>query len=323
MDDFVGRKNLIETERLQALTQRSNLRGAIQTVSHFGAIAATGAGLYLSWGTLWAVPLFVLHGMLINYLFAAQHEFNHYTAFESRWLNDVFNRITSFVVFYPRTHERWYHFAHHRNTQSWEKDPELLSRGGPYRLGGYLLYLLGITYWSGRWRTMVQHAMGDVPDYFLSDAQRRAVVLEERAYLLGYAAIAVLSLWFQSWAAVTYWLAPMLTTKILHQVQNITEHTGLSHEPDTVHNTRTIRTWPVLRWMAWNMQYHAAHHTFPAVPFHKLPELHEELVERLGYEPPAIGYIEFQRRFIGRLLRGPETKEGVSEVEIPAPPRAA
>ena len=73
-------------------------------------------------------------------------------------------------------------------------------------------------------------------------------------------------------------------------------------------------TWPLLRWMGWNMQYHTAHHTFPAVPFHRLPELHAELERRLGYSPPTVGYVEFQRRFIAALTRGPESVEGVDEV---------
>ena len=62
------------------------------------------------------------------------------------------------------------------------------------------------------------------------------------------------------------------------------------------------------------MQYHTAHHTFPAVPFHRLPELHAELERCLGYSPPTVGYVEFQRRFIAALARGPEPVEGVSEV---------
>ena len=63
--------------------------------------------------------------MLVNFLFAAQHECNHYTAFKTRWANDVVNRITGFVLLYPRSYERWYHFEHHRHTQDWDRDPEL------------------------------------------------------------------------------------------------------------------------------------------------------------------------------------------------------
>ena len=313
MDDFIGRKNLIAPEKLCAFTERSDLKGAMQTFSHFGAIAATGTGLWLAWGSAWAVPCFVLHGMLVNYLFCAQHECNHYTAFRTRWVNDAVNRITGFVLLYPRSYERWYHFEHHRHTQDRERDPELLNRK-PYTLRSYLLYLSGASYWANLLVRLWRNARGKVSGDYLTGAQRRHVTHEARWHIAGYAAVAALSVAFESWAAVILWLAPMLATKVLHQVQNVTEHTGLAHEPDTVHNTRTIRTWPILRWMGWNMQYHTAHHTFPAVPFHRLPELHAELERQLGYAPPTLGYLAFQRRFIAALAcGGPESPEGDAE----------
>jgi fatty acid desaturase len=321
VEGFIGRRGLLADERLRTLTQRSDLEGWRQTLSHFGAILATGIGLHLSWGSVWAAPLFVAHGMLLNYLFAAQHEFNHYTAFRTRWLNDVFNRVTGFLVLYPRDYERWYHFQHHRHTQDWDKDPELMGRA-PYTLGSYLLYLSGISYWIGRVRRLGAQVLGEVSENFFTRTQRRAVIREARSHVAAYALVAGVSLWLESWFAVSYWLAPLLMTKTLHQVQNITEHTGITHEPDTVHNTRTIRTWPVLRWMAWNMQYHTAHHTYPAVPFHQLPALHRDLCRRLGYDPPTTGYLAFQRRFLSALWRGPEPVAGESEVATSDPHRS-
>jgi fatty acid desaturase len=323
MEDFVGRKNLIPPKRMRELCKRSDLKGGIQTASHFGAIGLTGFALYMTWGTWWAVPFFIAHGVLLNFLFAAQHEFNHYTAFKTRWVNDFFNRITGFVQIYPRDYERWYHFEHHRHTQDWDNDPELISRGGPYDLVSYLPYLIGITYWTGRIKRMFVVAMGKTAPYF-TEKQTRKVVLESRLHLLGYAIILAASLYFQTWAAVIYWIGPMFTMKIFQNVQNIAEHTGLTHENDTVHNTRTIKTWWIFRWMAWNMQYHTAHHTFPAVPFHALPALHAELVKHAGYEPPTTGYLAFQWRFIRKLMKGPETREGDVEIDLSrAQPQAA
>ena len=314
MDDFVGRKALIPAPRLRELTLRSDLRGAIQTLSHFGAILLTGAVLYVTRGSWWCIPVFIVHGMLINYLFAAQHEFNHYTVFASRWLNDVCNRITGFLVIYPRSQERWYHYEHHRHTQNWQRDPELLSRGEPFTLGTYLLYLFGFSYWYGRVKRISNDACGRVAGAYYSEPQRRHIANEARAHVAGYALIAGLSIYFQSDAAWFYWLAPLLVTKVLHQMQNITEHTGLTHIPDTVINTRTIETSALMRWMAWNMQYHSAHHTYPAVPFWKLPELHREMLDRLDFKPPTIGYLQFQIRFIRALISAPEPFDGVNEV---------
>ena len=315
MDDFVGRENLIPKTRLQELSQRSNLRGAIQTFSHFGAIGLSGVFLYASINiqTYWSIPVFIVHGILLNYLFAAQHEFNHYTAFRTRWVNDIFNRITGFLQLYPRDFERWYHFEHHRNTQNWKSDPELISRGQPYTLYSYLPYLIGVTYWTGRIQRLFSVAFGKTAPYF-KEKQAKKVVLESRLHLVLYFFIILVSIKVESLAVVTYWIAPMFTTKVFQNVQNITEHTGLSHEPDTIHNTRTIETWWVFRWLAWNMQYHTAHHTFPSVPFYNLPLLHAELIKHVGYKPPTTGYLAFQYRFIRRLLIKPESWEGIKEV---------
>ncbi|MEM7404100.1 MAG: fatty acid desaturase [Pseudomonadota bacterium] len=312
MQDFIGRKNLIPPERLRELSERSDLAGALQLTSHFGAILLTGAGLHFTWGTWWAVPLFVLHGVLLNYLFAAQHELNHYTAFKTRWPNDFFNRITGFIQLYPRSYERWFHFEHHRHTQDWERDPELLSRGGPYTFWAYLTYLFGVTYWTGRVQRLVIVASGKTADYF-TVKQKAVIVRESRAHLILYALIALISVFFESGFVVQFWLAPMMLTKVFQNVQNLTEHTGLTHAPDTVINTRTIQTWWVFRWMAWNMQYHTAHHTFPAVPFFRLPELHAELVKHAGFEPPTTGYLAFQWRFLKQLWRAGEPVDGVVE----------
>ena len=51
MDDFIGRRDLVSNERLRELTRRSDWKGAIQALSHFGAIAVTGTGLWVTWGS--------------------------------------------------------------------------------------------------------------------------------------------------------------------------------------------------------------------------------------------------------------------------------
>ncbi len=44
MDDFIGRRGLLEPAQLKSLTRRSDARGLLQLASHVGAIAATGVG---------------------------------------------------------------------------------------------------------------------------------------------------------------------------------------------------------------------------------------------------------------------------------------
>ena len=132
-----------------------------------------------------------------------------------------------------------------------------------------------------------------------------------RADLVRYASVAALSVVAGSWAAIGFWLGPMLATRWVYQLENLIEHTGLTHAQDTLENTRTIRTNALLRWIGWNIQYHTAHHTFPSVPFHRLPQLHALIVARTGREPHTMTYLEFQRQIIS-ALRG-----GRSEADYP------
>jgi fatty acid desaturase len=292
MDGFIGRRGLIESKRLRALSQRSDAKGLLQMGSHVGALVLTGTLLHAAWGTLLAVPVFFLHGVILNFLYAAQHELSHSTVFRTRRLNEAFGRAIGFLMLYPRDFDQLQHFAHHRYTQDWARDGELARPR--YTLRSYILWMLGPTYWYSRIGRIFRFAAGILTEPYLRDSEKPGLIREARLHLAGYAVIAAASLASGSWAAVIYWLAPMMLTKCVHQMQNTMEHLGMTHEDDTLRNTRSTRTNAVMRWMGWNMQYHTAHHTFPAVPFHALPGLHREIVARTGSELPAMTYLGFQ-----------------------------
>jgi fatty acid desaturase len=59
----------------------------------------------------------------------------------------------------------------------------------------------------------------------------------------------------------------------------------------------------------WNMSYHTAHHTFPSVPFHRLPELHRVIERQLGKPVPAAGYLECHLSLLRAFRRGVEPLE--------------
>jgi fatty acid desaturase len=303
MDDFIGRRDLLEPAELKALSARSDARGLVHLGSQALAIAATGYGIWATAGTVWVVPFFIAHGVLLNFLYAGQHEMSHWTAFRSRWLNELFGSICGFIVLYPKGFDRAQHFAHHRHTQDPERDGELVGRP-PYTFWSYLLYVTGPAYWYYRTRRIVRHALGIAPEPYLTSIDRPRIVAEARWHVAGYAAIAAASVATGSCAVVTYWLGPMLLTKGVHQLQNTIEHLGMSRVDRTLANTRSTRTNALMRWLAWNMQYHTAHHTFPGVPFHRLAELHRLIVARLGGEPATMRYLDFQWAFIKALAMG-------------------
>ena len=141
------------------------------------------------------------------------------------------------------------------------------------------------------------------------------MIWESRLHLAGYGVIAFASVWMQSWAALTFWIIPMVLMKPVHQLQNTIEHLGLSHGEDILENTRSTRTNALMRWLCWQMPYHTAHHTFPAVPFWKLRDLNAKIEAEAG-AVHRMGWIEFQREVIGKLAQKDESQWPMNEVWV-------
>lgn len=313
MEASFSRRRLVSPARMRELMQRSDLRGSLQLGSHLGAIVLSGTALWMLWGTWWAVPVFMVHGVLLNFLYAGQHELSHGTVFAAKGPNEWFGRLFGFLMIFPRDFDKIQHWAHHQHTQSWEKDGELVRE--PYTLRSYLLWFWGPTYWWSRVARIVRLARGIVIEPYIREVEQQKVIREARIHAALYVAIAVGSLVAGSWAAVILWIAPMLVMKPVHQMQNTIEHLGLSHNDDILDNTRSTRTNAVMRWLCWQMPYHTAHHTFPSVPFWQLSALDAE-IRSSGATPHQMGWIEFQIEVLRKLSSKSEADYPYDEVWI-------
>ena len=120
---------------LRELSARSNLPGIVRAVSHYGAIGVFGTLIWLvssTYGVLWALPLIVVQGYFIAFLFMVVHETAHKTAFRSRALNLALGHLSSFAIGLPYEYYCLFHWDHHRYTQDPDRDPELwLARSPP------------------------------------------------------------------------------------------------------------------------------------------------------------------------------------------------
>jgi len=313
MEAEFSRRKLVSPTEMRALTQRSDLRGALQMGSHLGAILLVGVLHWLALGSWWVLATGFVLGVLINFLYAAQHELSHATVFATRRANELFGRLVGFVMLFPRDYDQIMHFAHHRWTQDWERDGELVRE--PYTLTTYLLWLFGVSYWRNRVVGLIRRARGIIVEPYIKPGEEARVILESRLHLAGYGLIALVSVLVGSWAALSFWIIPMVLTKPVHQLQNTIEHLGLSHEEDILENTRSTRTNALMRWLCWQMPYHTAHHTFPAVPFWKLRELNAKIEAQAG-EVHRMGWIEFQREVISKLAQKDESQWPMNEVWV-------
>ena len=313
MEASFSRRKLVTPAELKKMNKRSDLRGAAQMASHLGAIVLAVFLHNQALGTDWVFLTGFILGVLLNFLYAAQHELSHATVFATRKINEVFGRLIGFLMIFPRDFDQVMHFAHHTHTQNWEKDGELVRE--PYTIITYLLWLSGVTYWRNRIFGIFRRSMGYIAEPFIRLEEENKIIRESRIHLALYFAIIGISFYLKTWAALNFWILPIVLTKPIHQLQNTIEHLGLSHEDDILENTRSTRTNAMLRWLCWQMPYHTAHHIFPSVPFWKLQQLNSKIETQVG-TVHKMGWIEFQIAIIRKLAHKDESQWPQNEVWI-------
>lgn len=302
----------IEQAELLTLQRRSDGRGLARLAGHLGAIGGSGAlyalALERSVPVLLQLGAALALGFTLVTMFAAMHESVHRTAFKSRRLNDAVAWFAGLLSFYNSTFYRPYHGWHHRFTQIAGKDPELEDKK-PTGFGSYLVELSGVPWWIGKFRTHFKLAFGDARSYpFLNDTTRPAVVRSVRLQLAVYAAAIGASAALGEAYFVTYWLLPVALAQPLLRAILLAEHTGCSEDDDPLSNTRTTYTlWPV-RFLMWEMPYHAEHHRYPALPFFALARAHHRM-EPLLTHVARHGYLGMHAKFVRGLGKPPAQRE--------------
>jgi fatty acid desaturase len=297
----VQRDAPIAADELRQLQQRSDAKGLLRLVGHLFALGAAGAVYTLARqrGASLAllVPCAIALGFTLVTMFATMHEAVHRTAFKSRSLNDSVAWFAGLLSFYNSTFYRPYHGWHHRYTQLPGQDPEL-EDPKPTSVLEYFSQLSGVPWWLGKLRTHFRLAAGRTSSYgFLNEATAPRVVRSVRLQLSVYAAALGACFWLPEPYFVVYWLAPVALAQPLLRAILLAEHMGCSETSDMLSNTRTTyTTWPV-RFLMWEMPYHADHHRYPALPFFSLARAHLSLgphlvhVARRGYSGLHLGLL--------------------------------
>jgi fatty acid desaturase len=278
------------------LTGLTNHDGIFRAAFHFGAILLLGAAI-LTRVPFWPL-LLPLQGIVIVFLFTAMHETIHGTAFRSAWLNRAVSTASGFLVFIPPVWFRYFHFAHHRHTHDPDNDPELMSRK-PETVAQYVLYLSGLPLWTGMVKVIAANAAGIADERYVPAKARAKVRLEARITVAAYAALAIASIVLWSPALLWVWILPIVLGQPFLRAYLLAEHARCPHVANMLENTRTTFTTALVRLIAWNMPFHAEHHAYPAVPFHKLPRFHAVVAAHL--RTTERGYVSFNRKFAGGL----------------------
>ena len=286
----------LSKETRKNLTQRLDWPGLVRLAFHGGLILAFGLAIYLGL-PFWQL-LLIPQGIAIVFLFTLLHEAVHQTPFRTPWLNGMAARISGFLLFLPSTWFKYFHLAHHRFTQIPGKDPELATEKPKTRLG-FVKHMSGVPTWIGHFKILVQNASGDCSADFLPKKAETRIVKESRLLILAYSLILCGALFLGSTALFWIWIFPLLLGQPFLRLYLLAEHGLCPTVANMFDNTRTTSTNQMVRFLAWNMSYHTEHHTYPSVPFHKLPELHKIMQPELMHTEPS--YTSFMGKYTAQL----------------------
>lgn len=282
----------LSIDQRRELTRKSDFRGLAHLALHFGMIGLTAA-LIIARVPFWPV-LMLVQGILLVFLFTLLHEASHETPFRSRWLNTAAAHVSGYLILLPPRWFRYFHFAHHRHTQIPGKDPEL-AEPKPETWAQYIRHVSGIPVWISHIGTLVHNAAGRCDDEFVPVGKRPAMRDEARIMLAVYLALALGSIVLNTPVLVFVWLIPLLIGQPFLRLYLLAEHGRCAYVANMLENSRTTFTNAVVRALAWNMPYHAEHHAYPTVPFHKLPDLHKLTAQHLVVTEN--GYGRFHARY--------------------------
>ncbi len=273
---------VLTSAELRALQGRSDWRGAVQLAIHLGFLIGTGWLVAISTG--WTtIPAMVVFGMVQAALFAPAHECMHQTVFATKRLNAIVGWLVSCPSLLNLHFYTAFHWAHHRNTQIPNEDPELASPP-PTTIGGYILRVLGVPFWRLRLKTVADAWRGDLSAYpYIPAMAAPRIITSIRAMSLLMVGGSILSAVLFGWKTpFLFWIGPQLLGQPPLRAYLLAEHTGCTEDRNGLTNTRTTLTNPLVRLLMWNMPFHAAHHLYPTIPFHRLPAAHAAIGAKLG-----------------------------------------
>jgi len=296
----------VDRQTMRQLTECSDFQGFRQVFLLLGSFLLTGTLAYLAYlhvdgaNWYWSLPLLFValfaHGTLGPFLGGvACHELSHRTPFRTKFWNDFFVKVFSFISWWDYVWFRPSHVRHHQVTVHHDYDGEVvLPQKFSFKDWQFCLNLLAwnpVGTWN-LWKVWIQRALGRVEgdwyEFVLPETNanlRREHRNWARLLVFGHAALVVIFLVTGHWFLIVLFTIGTQYCGWLGFLCGSPQHFGLS--PNVSDFRLCCRTY-TCSWLPgflyWNMQYHIEHHMFPAVPFYHLPKLREAIVSEL---PPA------------------------------------
>ena len=314
----------IDKQELRKLCEKSDWQGFKHMIIYFSSLFIAGYLAYITWGTWWCVVFFLIYGNIWGCADALWHETGHRTAFKSKFWNDFFYFIASFMDNFEPI--RWRHSHHHHHTHtiftdSLDFEIHVQKPTDVVMFFSWFVPFSGFVFFtkSLHWETL-KHALGittEVMKVCIPEKQRSKCRWSARSHVFIWVATIVASIYFQSWLPMLYIVLPNFYGKTLISLFGLTQHAGLEeNKKDHRYTTRTVKLNPIFSFLYWQMEYHIEHHMFPTVPSYNLPKLHEMIKDQMP--PPRQGLIGAYKEIIPAIIKQSKNPDYKIPVSIPA-----
>jgi fatty acid desaturase len=282
----------IDRDRLLVLMRRSNGRATRDLLLWVGLVVLAAWWLIETWASIWSFPAALVYGVLYGSASDARwHECGHRTAFASKRANDIVYHFASFMVLREPISWRRSHTRHHAETIVVGRDPEI-AFPRPTSRRRIVAELFGLLSAAQEFRKYAYALIGRLPsdvETYTPGREKSRVILWARIHVLVHGVVIVSCILTKSLLPWMLIGLPSLYGRWLLFILGATQHAGLEEDVrDHRMNTRSVRMNPVIRFLYSNMNYHLEHHLFPAVPYHRLADLHIDLKDQIPAPYPSL-----------------------------------
>lgn len=269
---------------LSEFNKRSNLLSAIFFVFTISLIFF----FVLACSKTHNIPLyivsFIMIGALQHRLSIFLHEAIHFTLFDNKRLNRFVGSLSAYMIFFKWNYRK-IHLKHHKHLGD-DHDPDLINYVNyPSGLNFFLLDVISNFSGISACKQFIKQSLTKKPQPNSSEIHYSEI------FLLLVTQTLIFILFYLSGYWLNYfilWILPLITVaKSLAHFRNVAEHVLIENgnNPE-LERLRTIKSNILERFffapLAFN--YHAEHHMFPGVPFHRLSSLSKTVREQSFYK---------------------------------------
>jgi fatty acid desaturase len=282
---------------IKTLHHRPLWKPVLQSVFNVTAYASLGALAHFTDYLALSLLCWVLMGFVLSGFLGASHDCAHSSFFNSPLANRIAGGFWSSVVLFNFTIYRFYHLEHHRYTNV-EGDTE---PGGAFEsFFQYLASLPTTSFFVSFWLMSIRACRREFPHFIRTRRQRRDVLLDNVPLVSWVFAAALLTFLWPRQLLFMYW-GPMFFYFPMVFLTSLPEHYDCDDGPGLTVNTRSMHSNALFRYIFWNGNYHAEHHTYPRVPSCNLPALSRLI--RPAFVNREDSYVRFHLKLITSLIR--------------------